>query len=380
MGEVYSYVLLYLILSVQVAKAQDLNFKTTTPVYSGSALSNNYTGIGNPSVDVSVNVSSNGVQTFTLGTPKPVTNGLEIGANFSNLSDSKIITIEFSQGVSNLSFSIYGVDGNANSQDQVTIIADKYGTSVSPVITPSAYASVSGNTLLGIADETSSSHASLVQFGDFVKKLTIIYTSGPSAPPNPTAQGITIGNLNWTAPLPIILLSFTAKSEGDRVQLAWATASERDADRFIVERSNDQQEYISICEVAANGNTLDRQEYGLTDFSPQLGVNYYRLKQISSNGTVQTFNARVSAVIESGESAASVYPNPAGPDRIHFRLLNVDNVTVKLLTPAGQLINGKLEQQSGEADWIPDQPLLPGLHLLQINAGDLKRTVKVLVH
>ena len=179
-------------------------------------------------------------------------------------------------------------------------------------------------------------------------------------------------------PLPVTLLSFTAKPEGDRVQLAWATTSERNADHFVVERSADLREYASVGEVAAKGTTDARQYYGLTDTNPLPGANYYRLRQIDRDGTAQTFKP-VSALIETDDAIAVVYPNPADPARIHLRLWNADDATVRLLTLAGQVISGKLERESGKADWIPEGALPIGMYLLEVQTNGQKLVSKVLV-
>ncbi|GAB3705240.1 hypothetical protein GCM10027592_37470 [Spirosoma flavus] len=190
-----------------------------------------------------------------------------------------------------------------------------------------------------------------------------------------------IGNIlmrDISGVLPVTLLGFSAKPEGNRVQLAWSTTSERNADRFVVERSRDLNEYVSIGEVTAKGTTDQRQYYGLTDFNPEPGANYYRLKQIDLDGTAHIFKS-VSAITQTNEPVVSVFPNPASPDRIHLRLWNADGAEIRLLTPAGQIINGHLERQSGEADWVPDQPLLPGIYLLEVRVNGQRRTTKVLV-
>lgn len=378
MKKIYAIGAILIFIAELPATAQDLNFNTTSPIYPDGALSNNYTNVGSPGVDISVNVGSNGSQTFGLGTPKPVSTGLQIVADFPNTTDSKVITITFSEGVSNLSFAVYGVDKNATSQDKVIISADRYGVSVSPNITPSAFASVAGNTITGVADETSGSNPSPVQFADFVKTLTITFTNGPDAPSNPGAQGITVGHLTWTAPLPVTLLSFTAKPEGDRVQLGWATTSERDADRFVVERSADLREYVSVGEVTAKGTTDARQYYGLTDMNPLPGTNYYRLRQIDYNGTAYTFKT-VSAVVEANDIVAAVYPNPADPARIHLRLWNADGAIIRLLTLTGQSIGTRLERWPGGVDLIPLCPLAAGVYLIEVQINRRKLVSKVVV-
>ena len=179
--------------------------------------------------------------------------------------------------------------------------------------------------------------------------------------------------------LPVTLLGFTAKPEGDRVQLAWTTTLERDADHFVVERSRDLSEYVTIGEVAAKGTTDERQSYGLTDLNPQPGTNYYRLRQIDDDGTIHDFTP-ISAIIRLNEPVVAAHPNPASPNRIHLRLWNADNATIQLLTPTGQFIKGRIDRQPGEADFVPDQPLVPGLYWIEIRLNGQRKVVKVLVY
>ena len=181
-----------------------------------------------------------------------------------------------------------------------------------------------------------------------------------------------------TAPLPVTLLSFTAKPEGDRVRLAWATTSERDADRFVVERSADLREFVSVGEVSAKGTTDTRQYYGLTDTHPLPGNNYYRLRQIDLDGTAHTFKP-VSAVVAENDVVAVVHPNPADPTRIHLRLWNANDAIVRLLTLTGQTIDSRLERRLGDVDLIPQHPLPTGVYLVEVQIEERKLVSKVVV-
>ncbi|MBN8822752.1 MAG: T9SS type A sorting domain-containing protein [Spirosoma sp.] len=178
--------------------------------------------------------------------------------------------------------------------------------------------------------------------------------------------------------LPVTLLSFTAKSDGDRVQLAWATTSEYNADTFVVERSSDLGEYKLIGQVAAKGTTSERQSYSLIDSDPLPGINYYRLKQVDFDGTIHVYKP-ISAIIQVSEPVISVFPNPANPDRIHLRLWNADGATVRLVTRTGQAIAGRLEYQSGEADFIVERPLSAGLYWLDIQTNSQRKVIQVMV-
>ncbi|GAB3999257.1 hypothetical protein GCM10028807_48970 [Spirosoma daeguense] len=190
-----------------------------------------------------------------------------------------------------------------------------------------------------------------------------------------------IGNIlmrDISGTLPVTLLDFSAKPEGDRVQLAWSTTSEQDAETFVIERSRDLNEYVTVGEVRANGTTDKRHDYGLTDLNPVIGANYYRLKQIDINGTSHVYKP-VSAIIDETAPVVAVYPNPASIGQIHLRVWNVSNATIQLLTLTGQPINGRLEYQQGEADFIPDQPLLPGFYLLVVRINGQLKVSKILV-
>ncbi len=198
---------------------------------------------------------------------------------------------------------------------------------------------------------------------------------------NPSAGGGTLKldeiRMNATA-LPVTLLSFTAKPEGDRVQLAWTTLTERDAKQFIVERSYDLGEYITVGEVDANGTTNERQYYGLTDLNPRPGSNYYRLSQLDLDGTIHSYKI-ISAIVRGNEPVVAVYPNPASPDRIHIRLWNVDDAAVRLLAITGQVVDGRLERKAGEADLIFDQPLPTGLYWLEVQTNGERQVVNVII-
>ena len=189
---------------------------------------------------------------------------------------------------------------------------------------------------------------------------------------------VTINGTITSTPLPVTLLSFTAKPDGDRVQLAWSTSMELNASQFVVEHSLDLNEYTPVGNITAKGTTDDRQYYGLTDLNPQPDINYYRLKQVDRDGATQYFKP-VSAIIQRSEPVVTVYPNPATNDRIHLRLWNANEVNIRLLTMTGQSINGQLQRAPGEADFFPVQPLPVGFYWLEVTTNSQRRTLTVLI-
>lgn len=89
----------------------------------------------------------------------------------------------------------------------------------------------------------------------------------------------------YTDPLPVELLYFRSACVDERTVLSWATASERNADFFEVQRASDQFVFEAIGRVAANGNSNTLKEYVFTDNS--IGRYYYRLRKVDFDGAFE---------------------------------------------------------------------------------------------
>lgn len=116
-------------------------------------------------------------------------------------------------------------------------------------------------------------------------------------------------------PLPVVWLDWKAESAPDGIQLTWSTASETNNDRYIIERSIDTERWENIGEVQTTGNTVMHTNYVWKDEFPNVGTNYYRLRQLDKDGS---FNlTSVQAVQWSGsEQGPLFYPNPAAPEQV----------------------------------------------------------------
>lgn len=86
--------------------------------------------------------------------------------------------------------------------------------------------------------------------------------------------------------LPVELIYFRAepKKEQAKVELSWATASEKDNDYFTIERSKDGLRFHEIARIEGAGTHVGTLTYTHIDFTPLNGVAYYRLKQTDFDG------------------------------------------------------------------------------------------------
>jgi len=113
--------------------------------------------------------------------------------------------------------------------------------------------------------------------------------------------------LNWGSALPVTLVSFTVRNEGQTAQLNWATTAETNSEKFDIQRSANAKEWKTIGTRAAAGESKVTVSYNFTDLSPVNGTNYYRLKMSDRDATF-AFSSIKSA--EFAGVGVKLYPNP----------------------------------------------------------------------
>lgn len=123
---------------------------------------------------------------------------------------------------------------------------------------------------------------------------------------------ITLGSKNNQNPLPVELVSLSADCSGSQVDIIWQTASETNNSGFVVEKSSDGKTFAQIGFVDGAGNSNRPKSYVFSDLNPINGTNYYRLKQIDTDGKfVYTKIITTSCENENNpEPSFIVYPNP----------------------------------------------------------------------
>jgi hypothetical protein len=194
-------------------------------------------------------------------------------------------------------------------------------------------------------------------------------SSGPfTGPATVTPGGVT----------PVKLLFFKAKETDEKqVQLAWATAEERNFDYFSVERSQDGLEFAEVGTVKGHGTSLIRHDYSFTDYSPLFGRSYYRLTSIDFDLYSETFNV-ISVNTRAGKSL-SVYPNPVVNGKLNLDLnfpADADlNAFVTDLTGT-QIAKFKINSTTNTLSL----DLKPGSYLLKVSSADFSSVSRFVVH
>lgn len=133
---------------------------------------------------------------------------------------------------------------------------------------------------------------------------------------------------NGTTPLPVELTRFDATAKTTGVNLTWATATEKNSDRFEIQRSATGEVFETLGTVKGQGSTTLAHEYAFVDSRPLAGTAYYRLRQVDSDGTFSF--SPVATVQTEASTKVSFYPNPsanqlilpAGVGTVQYRVFN----------------------------------------------------------
>lgn len=138
-----------------------------------------------------------------------------------------------------------------------------------------------------------------------------------------------------TAGLPVELISFTATNVDDRhVDLDWTTITEQNADRYVIQRAQQLNAWEDITQVKAVGNSTESVNYEATDNDPLLGLSYYRLKALDTDGSFEYSNIR--SVTIGQKAIAKVFPNPVHDGTLIVSMEDIEKASIHVLSAMGQ--------------------------------------------
>ncbi len=182
--------------------------------------------------------------------------------------------------------------------------------------------------------------------------------------------------------LPVTLLFFEAKTYPDYVKLEWATASELNFDRFVIEKTRDGNTFTEIGERQGAGVSTSRIDYSFKDDQIMLGRTYYRLKAIDFDGYTEYFG--MVSVYYEGVNEISVFPNPAasGDVNIYFNYFSDAPVFYKVMDVSGaETISGTIQRSGFDNQYTIKKSLATGMYYLVVSQIDHeKKVIRFVVH
>ena len=176
------------------------------------------------------------------------------------------------------------------------------------------------------------------------------------------------------------LFFFNAAKNGRKANLNWVVNNSHLTDYFVVERSIDGDQFMSMEEVSILADSDQELYYQLADNNPSNGFNYYRIKQVFLDGSIRY--SQMKQVIFTVElSDVVLFPNPATNEvNIHLHDFAGEPAQFVIYDQLGQVMKvipiGELTE---EAVRISVRELQSGFYQMVIQVGDSKMISKKLI-
>lgn len=153
--------------------------------------------------------------------------------------------------------------------------------------------------------------------------------------------------------------------------LYWTTATEKDNEKFIIQRSLDAQNYQSIGEVKGAENSNHEIQYLFEDENPVEQTAYYRIKQVDINGR---FTYSKVVIKEGKEIEITLYPNPVYGSDVNISINNIASTefTYEIISSIGEVVlqeNVLVEENVFERK-IAVNNLIQGIYLVKVKTRE----------
>ena len=193
---------------------------------------------------------------------------------------------------------------------------------------------------------------------------------GPGIPNTTSSSCPLVGS-----PLPVELISYNVYEQSSNVSIEWSTATERNNDYFLVERSVDGVNFEFVQKVNGAGNSNSVMNYHTIDTHPMEGQAYYRLSQVDFDGSMTIHDMRAVSVKFVDE--ITLFPNPV-VDNVLYIKGNYSKSNLQIYAADGRMVPHDFE---GNSNSIDVSLLNNGVYFFNFTDSDsnLSQTIRVVV-
>lgn len=136
--------------------------------------------------------------------------------------------------------------------------------------------------------------------------------------------------------VPLNTMNLKASTKNSGIEVEWSTTNEMNLSQYEVEKSVNGVSFTKIGTKNALNGTVNN--YELFDPAPQMGHNYYRIKIIGLDNSVQ-YSKTVLVNMAAGKDQVTIYPNPVKGSSLSLQLnLPKGNYSIDILNSGAQKI------------------------------------------
>jgi ELWxxDGT repeat protein len=169
---------------------------------------------------------------------------------------------------------------------------------------------------------------------------------------------------SYSSILPLDLIEFKGRLENSDAVLTWKTSNEINTEEFVVERSINGNNYISVGNVIS-ANTAGIHNYSFTDRNvDDLGIDvvYYRLKQRDADSRY-TYSKVVTLSVTS-KIDFGLYPNPA-----------TNEIKLAIVASRKEKMDYQVFDNAGRMVMLETKQVLSGMNRLSVDINKLSAGV-----
>lgn len=168
--------------------------------------------------------------------------------------------------------------------------------------------------------------------------------------------------LNCTL-LPVNFISLAATWQQKNTLISWQVSNEVSVKNYVVEKSADANAFSAIGAVDYNNQATGSSQYSYTDANAGSGnsVIYYRIKEVSENGSIMYSKVISIRDNQSGGATLSIAPNPVVHNSASIQINSKQANSRQLLRLLGM---------AGNTVWQKQLTLAAGVHIISIDNMD----------
>jgi len=166
--------------------------------------------------------------------------------------------------------------------------------------------------------------------------------------------------------LPDELSSLTSSANGNSVNLLWVTQTEKNSDKFDIERERIDTNWESIGSVKAAVLSNSPKQYSFTDKTLRSGKYQYRLKMIDNDCSFEYSKViEIEVAVLTDFELSQNFPNPLNPStKINNNLPFDSKITLKVYNITGERISQLVNEEKSA-----------GYYSVDFNSTSIKRSI-----
>ncbi|OFZ06971.1 MAG: hypothetical protein A3D92_11070 [Bacteroidetes bacterium RIFCSPHIGHO2_02_FULL_44_7] len=178
-------------------------------------------------------------------------------------------------------------------------------------------------------------------------------------------------------PLAAELMSFNVDCLGEAVVCDWQTFAELNVDRFVLERGNNQAEFVEIASLESEGSEVSGHAYSFVDEVNGREFAYYRLLEIDKNGNR---NLLAQMHLDCSDEEVRVYPNPF-THQLKVELGDFargGEAKITLFNNQGKMVYQQGVDKQANSVVIELNHLSSGMYQLRLSSENITQTFRVI--